>query len=211
MPTLQGFAALPFGFDDGGFPFAFNGASFELQAPLGFNPLSTGDFSSRYPGNELAVQGREGLNAIAFGVCTGSGECIPPPTFFSFGFNFVEPERDIGAALGPDSAAPFVDSLYQVTLLGPLGMAIGSFTFNAPNDTASFVGVLSTDAIQQVRITELTADVGDEFFGDFFVGSRPSPVPERSTIVYLGTGFLVAWRRLHSHRRAATTRVTSAH
>jgi hypothetical protein len=201
VPSVPGFSGLPFGID-GSFPFQFNSASFELDYVSGFAPLTIGDFSPRYSGNELAIKGQEDLLAITFGRCIGDEECLPTPTFFSFGFNFVEPEHDIGAAPSPDSGAFFVDSIYEVSLMNEPGELIGSLTFNAPNDTASFVGVRSTDAIRSVRIREITNDAGDEFFGDFFVAD-PAPVPEPSTIVYLTAGLSsLGWRRLCSSRRA---------
>jgi hypothetical protein len=204
VPTMTGFSGLPFGFDDGSFPFQSNGASFELDALPGFNPLFVGDFSPRYPGNELAVKGQEELLAISFGLCTGNqsgNECIPERLFQAFGFNFVEPEHDIGATPGPDSGALFIDSLYEVALLRQ-GLEMGSFTFDRRNDVASFVGLLSSDPIDRVRIRELTNDPGDEYFGDFFIGQVSLPtIPEPSTILYLATGAVgLAWRRLRKVR-----------
>jgi hypothetical protein len=200
LPSNAGFAAVPFRFVDGAYPFMGGDSAFEIdESPSAFNALSLGDFSPRYPGNELAVAGVEDILALSQGVCVGA-TCTPAPVFFSIGFNIVEPRVDGGSAAGPDGGSPFVDSLFLVTLIGPSNNVITSFTFNPPDDTAAFIGAWSSEPIRQVRIRELTDDPGDEFFGDFAIGTQPLAVPEPSAIALLAAGIFGLLRRHRGDR-----------
>jgi hypothetical protein len=80
-------------------------------------------------------------------------------------------------------------SLTIVLLAGchDAGTPFHTFTFNAENDVAAFVGIWSEIPIKLLEIRELTDDNGDEFFGDFYAGqTAPPPIPEPSTLVTLG-------------------------
>jgi hypothetical protein len=194
VPPIPAFAGLPFRFDDGAFPNPGNNTTFELgEGPTGFNSLSIADFSPLYAGNELAVRSGVDLEAHAFGFCSDSvGGCLPNPFFFSIGFNIVA------------TGTPFVDSLFQVTLIsaasGP-DTVVDSFVASVPNETAAFIGYWSNKPIRTVIISDLAADPGDSLFGDFFIGTQsngvPEVVPEPSAIVLLTTGLvgLLRYRR----------------
>ena len=132
---------------------------------------------------ELAISGVENLDVnINLG-----GEV------FSFGFEFVEPQFDANVN------GPFVDSTFTVTLLSGATM-VNSFSFNAPNDQAAFVGVWSTSdqGFDNVQIRETDGGIGNEFFGEFYVGNQPIPEPASLAVwSLLGMGWAGAcvWRR----------------
>lgn len=143
------------------------------------------DWSARLAGNELAISfgaegfAKEDLNIIAAG------------PVFSLGFDFVEPERD------PLVNAPFVDSTFTVTVKNG-AVALFSFTFNAPNDTAAFVGVWGDQAFDRVEIRETIGDDENEFFGRVYTGPVSISVPEPGSIALLSAGLLAlagGWRR----------------
>lgn len=134
-----------------------------------------GDFTVRTVGNDIALSGLEDLNVdLASAV-------------FAFGFEFVEPEND------PNVNGPFVDSTFQVTLLAG-GVAVGSFTYNAPNDTFAFVGAWSDQAFDRVEIREIVGNVGNEFFGQFFTGTIPMPEPTAIGLLMIGGSALLRRR-----------------
>lgn len=142
---------------------------------------SVSDWTTRLPGNDIAF-GFENLNLDL------------PSASFSFGFDFVEPQND------PNVFAPFVDSTFTVTLKDS-GAFVDEFTFNAPNDTAAFVGVFSDIAFDRVEIRETIGAAENEFFGEFFVGNTAptNSVPEPSSIIGLGGltifGFVTGLKR----------------
>jgi hypothetical protein len=150
-----------------------------------------GDYTARFPGNDIAVSGVEHVNAQFAG------------PVYAAGFDFVEPETD------PNVNAPFVDSTFQVTLLlGGVPLAGAAFTFNAPNDTAWFVGVWSDAAFDRIEVRELDNPSTDlnqyenEFFGRFYSGTTalPSsgaavPEPAAALLVLCGLAPWLARRR----------------
>ena len=104
------------------------------------------DWTTRLPGSDIAISGVENLNAdLAISV-------------FSLGFDFVESEDD------PNVNAPFIDSIFGVSLFEG-GSLVDSFTFNAPNDIAAFVGVWGDTPFNRVEIREIVGGIDDEFFG----------------------------------------------
>lgn len=131
------------------------------------------DWTARLPGNDIAITGLENLNV-------GLGNDV-----FSFGFDFVEPQSD------PNVGA-FVDSTFSVRLLDD-GIEVGAFSYNAPNDTAAFVGVWSMAAFDSVEIRETTGGVENEFFGEFYAGT--AAVPEPMSAACLGSLALLGMLR----------------
>ena len=137
---------------------------------VGSSGTSYADWTPITPGHDIAINGNEHINAdLASSV-------------FALGFDFVE------IASGPvlEGGVP-VDSTFGVTLKNS-GATVGTFSFNAPDDTLAFVGVSSDLAFDRVEIRELTASDVDEFFGEFFTATAPASVPEPSTLLLLGSG-----------------------
>lgn len=127
------------------------------------------------PGHDLAIDDTEVMD-VSFA------------SAFSFGFDFVEPTG------GPNG---FIDSTFTVTLLSG-ATPVGLFTFNAPNDTAAFVGVWADIAFEGVRIRETVGGLENEFFGHFYTGLRAASVPDAGSsaaLLLVGVASLAAIRR----------------
>jgi MYXO-CTERM domain-containing protein len=138
--------------------------------------LYMGDATTRLPGGEISINGREEMNLA-----------LASPAY-AIGFDFVEPEHD------PLVNAPFVDSTFTIGLFKG-STAVGSFSFNAPNDSASFAGALSTVAFDRVRIRETVGGIENEFFGQFYASVLPSvPEPSSAALWLVGVAAL-AWGR----------------
>jgi hypothetical protein len=138
------------------------------------------DLTSHLDGNEFAISGLENLNADI----NLSGEV------HAFGFEFVEPHYDPYLySLTSNSSTPgyFTDSTFTVTLLSGAA-SVHSFTFNAPNDQAAFVGVWTSADLgfDRVEIRESVGGIYNEFFGDFYVGTQPVPLPGAVLLGMLG-------------------------
>lgn len=140
----------------------------------GGTPAVGNDWSARLPGNEIAIAGPEHLN---IGI---SGPVL------AFGFDFVEPEND------PNTAAGFIDSTFSVSLFSS-GLQVDSFSYSRPNDTASFVGVISDTSFDRVEIFESIGDTENEFFGEFYTAAVPEP--SSVFVLILGLGVCTTRRR----------------
>lgn len=101
----------------------------------------------------------------------------------SFGFDFAETTDSV--ELG---GFPFVESTFSVTLKS-LGIVTDSFTFEALNDVASFVGVSSSVVFDTVEIREIVGDGGNEYFGEFFTSST-EVIPEPGAMLLFGIGLI---------------------
>lgn len=136
------------------------------------------DWTTRLAGNDIAISQFEDLNA-AFAA-----------PVYAAGFDFVEPEKD------PNLNEPFFDSTFTVTVKNGAN-SLGSFSFNAPNDAAAFVGVRSDLPFDLLEIRETVGGIGNEFFGQFYTGSTPAPVPLPPGLLLVGSGLLglIGFRR----------------
>lgn len=136
------------------------------------------DWTTRNPGNDLAVTGMDNLLAT-----------FAAPVY-SAGFDFVEPganDPESPYAFGP--GYDYVNSTFAVILLSG-STTVGAFAFNPPDNTLSFAGVWSDTAFDGLRIVETIGGAGDEYYGQFYSGSTvmTSPVPEPSTWGMMGAG-----------------------
>jgi hypothetical protein len=125
----------------------------------GVGAVPGGDWYVPLDGFEIAISGSENLDVVLAG------------PVYSFGFVFVELNSDM-----PSWGGTPVDSTFTVTLRNGATFA-DSFTFNAPDDLDSFVGAWSDTAFDRVEIRETTGGIDDEYFGEFFTGTTPVPVP----------------------------------
>jgi hypothetical protein len=137
--------------------------------------LRWSEWSTLLPGNDIAISGTEDLDiALSLG---GSA--------FSAGFRFHEPTRP-GAP--PNTCnAPCVDSTFEVSVLDG-GNAVGTVLFQPIQDQAEFFGVWTDTAFDELQITEITGGIDNEYFGRFFTGTRPVPLPGTFALLLIGLG-----------------------
>lgn len=134
------------------------GATFTAVDGTKFN-----DWTALLNGPDIAISDTENMDVT-----------VNTDFSYSFGFDFVEPTT------GSVNAAVVIDSTFTVTLLNG-ATTVGSFTFNAPDDKAAFVGVWADTLFNKVQIRETTGGIDNEFFGEFYKGV--TPVPEPGTMV----------------------------
>jgi len=145
-----------------------------IQSASGSMFVGLTDWTTRLPGNEIAISDLEHVD-VKINLASAT---------YAFGFDFVEPEFD------PNVNAPFVDSTFTVELKDGL-TSVDSFTYNAANDTAAFVGVWSDVKFDFVSIRETTGGIENEFFGEMYSGATPPRVPDTgSTALLLGMGLM---------------------
>lgn len=124
--------------------------------------------------NSIAINGPEDLDVFS------------AAPVHSLGFDFYEPTW---LTFGNCCLAP---STFQLTL------GTGEyFTFDAPDDAWSFIGVHSDAAFSSAAIREIAGGIDDEYFGEFYTGTRPlagpqPAVPEPSVLALFGLGLLAA-------------------
>jgi hypothetical protein len=153
----------------GGVTFSIAPPSSELYiGTAGQTGIVNNDWTTRLTGADIAISDVENLNVeLTISV-------------FSLGFDFVEPEDD------PNVNEPFIDSTFGVSLFDG-GSLVDSFTFNAANDIAAFVGVWGDTPFNRVEIREIDGGIDNEFFGQIYTGTTPVPIP--STLFLLSSGF----------------------
>jgi hypothetical protein len=157
----------------------------------GLEAYTLADWTTLLPGNELAINHVENLNVT-----------FDAPVF-SAGFDFAEPGSQIGVSSPSSPHANsalhlFYDSTFSVTLKQD-GAVVGDFSFNAPDETASFVGVWSVAAFNQMEIREVSGDLEDDYFGQFYTGTAALPVPEPEpyALILCGVGLIMLQLRRH--------------
>lgn len=131
--------------------------TFSISLPHPRASLYSQNWTALLPGNEIAIDGVEDLNAN-----------FATP-IYSGGFDFVD--RTIG-----DAGCPGLDSTFKVTLYNG-GTAVDEFTFNASNDVMSFVGIHSSAPFTRLDIRETPGGCENDFFGQFYCGSIPLGCP----------------------------------
>jgi len=134
-----------------------------------------GDWTPLIVGNEIALSAPEDLDVDFAG------------SVFSAGFDFVEPDAN---SAGFGCNAPCFDSTFDVTLkLG--AVVVDMFSFNAPDNVLAFIGVWSDSAFDRLEIRDVTATIDNEYFGEFYTGTRSlSAIPVPAGIWLFGTALI---------------------
>lgn len=145
-------------------------ATFTISAPS--SRFFIGSYSPIIPGNEIAISNSENLNV----------DFANP--VYSFGFYFAEP-TDLNAC-GGGAPQPCVDSDFQVLLKNNADI-VATINFNAPDDVLNFLGVISDAPFNRVEIKDLTGNIDNEYFGEFFSSTQP-PVTYQLDVVNAGGG-----------------------
>jgi len=148
----------------------------------GLENYSPSDFTLLLEGHELAINSTENLDVV-----------FDAPVY-SAGFQFAEPgpqpSMNASSPYANDVNYPFYDSIFTVTLKSNTTV-VEVFTFNAPDETASFVGVWSDVAFDRMEIRETSGGIEDEYFGQFYTGSAaPVPEPETWALMLAGLGLV---------------------
>ena len=135
-----------------------------------------GEWTGLLAGDELAISGPEDMDVTVINL---GGDV------FSLGFEFVEPS---GAGTNVPLAER-MDSTFAVSLFSG-GTSIDSFSFNAPDDQAAFIGIWSypDQGFDSVQIRETIGTHDNEYFGEFYLGAEPVPVPGAVLLGILGLG-----------------------
>jgi hypothetical protein len=116
--------------------------------------------SIRLPGTELIIsRGTDGGSNDSINLTVSN-------PVFSLGFDFVEPEND------PNVNATFIDSTFTVTIKNGTTL-LHSFVFNAPNDTAAFIGIWGGSLFDRVEVRETIGGDENEFYGRVYTGTVP--------------------------------------
>jgi len=134
-----------------------------------------GDWTPLIGGNDIALSGTEDLDVDFTGAV------------FSAGFDFVEPNVGSG---GEGCNTTCFDTTFDVAL--KLGASlIDSFSFNATDDVLSFIGVWSDSAFDRLEIRDSTGTTDNEYFGEFYTGTRSlSEVPVPAAAWLFGTALI---------------------
>ncbi|NUM37226.1 MAG: hypothetical protein HUU50_21995 [Candidatus Brocadiae bacterium] len=131
-----------------------------------FTTLASGlyfgsEWTGTLPGNEIAISGLESMKLDL------------PVYAYALGFHFYDNVGD--------------QSTFTLTLFNNT-TNIGSFTFNTPDNVASFVGVSSDVAFNKVQIVETIGDSTNDYYGLFYLST--TAIPEPSTIVFFMVSFV---------------------
>ncbi len=138
------------------------------------------EFTPLLPGGELLITGLENLNVDFDEAVTAAG------------FDIVD------TTTGSGGSCPGLDSIFTVTLLDG-SIVVSTFSFNAPNDIASFIGIQSSSPFRRLEIRETSGGCENDFFGTVYcravspgptvgISLRQSEIeicwPSRSNMVY---------------------------
>jgi hypothetical protein len=117
-------------------------------------PGIPGDWYAPTPGNDIALN----LEVL---------EALSATPVYAMGFQIVEPDLTM-----PEWGSTPKDSEFKVTLFdGPT--QIDTFTFNVEDDVQAFVGVVSDVPFDSLFIVDITGDIDDEYFQEFYTSDNP--------------------------------------
>ena len=129
------------------------------------------DWTTALPGYDLAISDKESFQVTL------------PVLAYAFGLDVYDSVGD--------------QSTFTVTLLNNT-TTVGSFTFNVPDNVASFVGVFSDTAFNKVQVVETVGDATNDYFGMLYLTT--TPVPEPATLFLMALAMLFLARKKLSVR-----------
>ena len=134
-----------------------------------------GDWTALLEGPDIALTDPKNVLRVTF-----------PAPMFTAGFDFVEPET------GPNVGPRFTDTTFLLTLQRA-GQSLRQMAFNAPNDEAAFINVVSDVAFDQMVLSPLAAFTranaafGVKMLGRVYGGSNPVLTRAYDILVLDGT------------------------
>ena len=141
---------------------------------FGASGFSWSDWSTVIPGNAFVISGLESF----------ATEFATPVA--SFGFQVHEPTAP-GDPPDKTNTTAAVDSEFTVSLFSA-GSLVGSAGFAPANDTLAFFGVWSSTPFDRVEVDETVGTDDNEYFGTFYTGATPAPIPLPASLPILMAG-----------------------
>lgn len=154
----------------------------------GLSSYTPNNWTTLLTGNEIAINHVENLD-VSFNA-----------PVYSAGFDFAEPSvLSASSPYANDATYLYANSVFTVTLKNN-STTVGAFSFNAPDEVASFVGVWSDTAFNHMEIRETAGGIEDDYFGQFYTGNAaPVPEPQSWAMLLIGVA-LVSLKLRHSER-----------
>ena len=131
-------------------------------------------WSTVIPGNAFVISGVEDFD-IDFATPVAS-----------FGFQVHEPTAT-GDPPDATNTTAAVDSAFTVSLFSA-GSLVGAAGFAPANDTLAFFGVWSSTPFDRVEVDETVGTDDNEYFGTFYTGATPAPIPLPASLPILMAG-----------------------
>ena len=164
----------------GTLPNATNAASLTIPGQLTITQSAPGGFYSgsgvapyfSLDSNFMVKSGDESFDVVSLIATT-----------YAFGLTFYEPTSSV--QLNGCNVTPCADSTFVVTLYSG-ATVLGAYTVTPANNAFDFYGYWASDPITTVTIRETVGSNDNEFFGRFYTGATPVPLPAAAWLLLAG-------------------------